>query len=142
MNHKCALQRKSDGRWDYTINGRPTGYCCEYQPIKEDAGYMSAEMIREYNAKMELLKGNFHIDGHATKEDACECYKRYLLGTALRLQPTEPDNASQQNRCQACKKFTACHAMVGPYRMFTLCPEHQTREEVEKLLTVGESWES
>lgn len=142
MNHLCARQRKADGRWDYTYNGVPWGYCREYQPLAEDGRIISAEMARHENEKMDPLKVHFHTDGHATEQEACDCYKRYMLDTALRLQPTEPENASQQNRCRVCNKFTACHAGVGPYFLVTLCPEHQTREHVESVFTVGESWQS
>lgn len=142
MNHLCARQRTSDERWVYTYNGVPYGYCCEYKPITEDCGWMNPETVKQHNDKMEPLRGKFHTDGHATEEDACECCKCYLLDTRLHLQPAEPENASQQNRCEVCNAFTACHASVGPYRMFTLCPQHQTREVVAGLLRVGESWES
>lgn len=141
MNYSCARLRL-DGRWDYTRNGLPYGYCCEYKPIPEDAKWISAEQAKRHNEEMAKLAHKFHTDGHTTKEEACECYKQYLLDTKLRLMPTEPENAHQQFKCKACGKWTACHASVGPYRQFDLCPEHQTREEVEKLLTVGESWES
>lgn len=103
---------------------------------------MPVEVARPWNEKMEPLKGKFHTDGHATEEEACECYKQYLLDTSLRLMTEEPENARQQNRCQVCRKFTACYAQVGPYRLFMLCPEHNTRENVAALLKVGESWES
>lgn len=139
MNHKCALQR-ADGRWDYTCNRRATGYCCEYQPLKENDLVLPAQIAREENEKMEPLKHKFHTTGHATEEEARECYKQYLLDTRLRLMTEEPENANQQNRCQVCKKFTACYAQVGPYSLFVLCPEHNTRECVESLLKVGESW--
>lgn len=141
MNHKCALQRKSDARWDYTINGHPTGYCCAYEPLKE-CTYFSKEVVEAENAKMEPFIGNFHTDGHSTKEEACECYKRYMLDTQLRLPAKEPEKASQAQKCQVCQTWTACIAMVGSYSMFFLCPEHCTRENVEKLYRVGESWES
>jgi len=141
MNHNCARQR-TDGRWDYTRNSRPWGYCREHRPIPEDAKWIPAEIAKRENEKMAALADNFHTTGHATEEEACECYKKYLLDTQLELQTEEPANASQQHRCQVCKKFTACHAQCGAYRLFTLCPEHQTREEVEKLLEVGESWDS
>lgn len=103
---------------------------------------MTAESIRAHNAKMEPLVGNFHTDGHATEEEACECYKNYMLDTQLSLMDKEPANATQQFKCKACGAWTACRAMVGPYQVFDLCPQHQTREEVEKLFSVGESWQS
>lgn len=141
MNHLCARQR-IDGKWDYTYNGCPYGYCRIYEPIPEDAKYMTKEMIIEYNAKMAKLAAKFHDVGHATEKEACDCYAEYLLDVSLQLHPTEPENADQQNRCQVCKKFTACHAFVGSYHIFILCPEHHNRDEVKKLLRVGESWES
>lgn len=142
MNYLTASQRRADGRWDYTYNGVAWGYCREYQPIPEDAGFMPPEHIRAENRKTEAFKDKHHVNGHATREEAEECYKHYLLDQHLRLMPDEPENANQQFRCKVCKKFTACHASVGAYQIFDLCPEHQTREEVAKLLSVGESWES
>lgn len=142
MNHLVARQRKSDGRWDYTYNGVAWGYCREYDPIPENVGWMSAEEVRKHNEKTAVFKDKHHDCGHATREEAEACYKQYMLDQHLRLQPTEPENANQQFRCKVCKKFTACHAFVGAYQIFDLCPEHQTREEVEKLFAVGESWES
>ena len=142
MRHSSALKRVSDGRWDYTTNGHPTGYCCEYRPLQEEGGVFSPEMAKAHNQRMLPLVGNFHADGHETEQEACECYKKYMLDTSLHLTPEEPANASQQNRCKVCGKFTACCAFVGAYNMFVLCPEHQTRECVESLYSVGESWES
>jgi hypothetical protein len=137
MNYLSAKQRGSDSRWDYTYNGSPWGYCRAYSPIPD-----TIPGFKEWNEKVAPLAPKFHTDGHATEEEACECYKQYLLDTALRLQPAEPENAYQQHRCKVCHKFTACYAQVGAYRMFVLCPEHQTRAIVAGLLKVGESWES
>lgn len=142
MNRFVALQRKSDSRWDYTRNGHPTGYCRAYEPFKEDGSVYPADMARQWNEQMTPLIGNFHSGGHATEDEACDCFKKYTLDTSLRLMPQEPENASQQNRCKICNKFTACHATVGGHGVFTLCPEHQTRECVESIYKVGESWES
>ena len=140
MRHYCARQR-TDGRWDYCC-GSAVGYCRAWEPIPEDGRIIPAESARQHNEQMQPFIGKFHSDGHATEEEACECYKNYLLDTRLHLVKEEPANASSQHRCQICNAFTACHASVGPYRMFTLCPEHQTREIVAGLLEVGESWES
>lgn len=141
MNHLTAMQRVSDGRWDYTYNGTPWGYCREFQPFTE-CSWMSQEWADKENAKQQPFLGKFHTDGHATAEEACECYKQYLLDLNLRLALEDPANPQQLNRCQICGTFTARHAFVGSYNVFVLCPEHQTRESVESLLRVGESWES
>lgn len=142
MRHLSALKRVSDGRWDYTTNGHPTGYCREYAPIKEYGSGVNPEAARGYNQNMLPFVKNFHTDGHETEQEACDCYRKYILDTSLRLTPEEPVNASQQTRCRICNKFTACHSYVGAYNLFVLCPEHQTRECVESLYSVGESWES
>ncbi len=143
MNHLCAKQRQADGRWDYTCNGHPYGYCRQYTPIPEDGSMgIPAEIAKQENEKMEPFLEKFHDIGHATEAEARECYKQYILDTKLRLVPVEPVNASQQNRCEVCKRFTACHVTIGPYRMFTLCPDHQNRETLAGLLKIGESWES
>jgi hypothetical protein len=130
----------SDQRWDYCCGSHPTGYCHTYKPIPEDEGL--GEWAKRANEKLAPLAANFHDTGHATEAEAQECYKKYMLDTSLRLTPKEPENPHQLNRCQVCGTFTACHAYVGAYQIFTLCPEHQTRETVESLYEVGESWES
>jgi len=141
MSHLCARQRRSDNRWDYTRNGYPTGYCQEYRPIPLDS-FLGERIAKAHNEKMEPLRCNFHSDGHATEEEACECYKRYMLDTQLSLRTSEPENAQQAFRCKVCNAWTSCVASVGAYQIFFLCPEHQTRECVESLYSVGESWES
>lgn len=141
MRHYVASQRVSDQRWDYTCNRHPTGYCCEYRPISLD-GIIGEHLARRHNEQMEPLKDNFHTTGHATRKEAEDCYKKYLLDTQLSLLTSEPPNAQQQHKCMVCGTWTACFAHVGTYRLFVLCPEHQTREAVESLLEVGESWES
>lgn len=142
MNHLGPMQRTTDGRWDYTYNGRAFGYCCEYSPIPEDGKIMPAEVAKRHNEKMQPFIGKFHADGHATSEEACECYKQYLLDTQLILQKQENNQSRQGFKCRVCDVWTTCIATAGPYKLFMLCPEHQTRENVEKLLTIGETWES
>lgn len=142
MNHKCALQRKSDGRWDYTYNGAATGYCSgPYEPMKETAA-ITQDMADRWNEKMQPHAHKFHEDGHATEQEARDCYRQYMLDSSLFLPAKEPPNATQAQKCQVCGVWTACIATVGSYSMFFLCPEHCTREHVEKLYRVGESWES
>lgn len=140
MRHYSARQRVGDQRWDYCCGSHPTGYCHAYKPISETDGL--GEWAKRANEQLAPLAANFHDTGHATEAEAQACYKKYMLDTSLRLTPKEPENARQLNRCQVCNTFTACHAYVGAYQIFTLCPEHQTRETVESLYEVGESWES
>lgn len=138
MQYKAAQQRKADGRWDYTSGGAPTGYC--HAP-NDPAEYERLGIhVSEHELQLwEQFKDKYHTDGHATADEACECYKQFLLDNRLHL---DNKQENQQSRCQVCKEFTQGLATVGPYRMFILCDEHRTRETVTELLKVGESWES
>lgn len=117
MNHYRPLQREDTGTWDYTCTNdgkvHRVGYCAE----AGDQGH-----------------------GHATPEDACACYKRYLLDNRLDLNRRM---AAQQRPCQAagCTRFTSGLASVD-MMVFVLCDEHRTRETVDKLFAVGETWSS
>lgn len=95
-------------------------------------------MSDEWLAQHLALKANYHDDGHATADEACECYKRYELDTALRFSTEQ----STKRQCEVCKEWTQSHATVGGYTVFVLCEAHANRAEVEKLFSVGESWES
>lgn len=141
MNYLCAKQRVEDQRWDYTRNGRACGYCHEFLPFTE-CSWCTAEQAEELNAKELPFLSKYHTDGHTAAEEACACYKEYLLDHELRLKTQESENAKAQYRCQKCGVWTTCVSTVGAYRLFTLCPEHATRDNVADLFSVSESWES
>ena len=141
MNYLKPRQRQSDQRWDYTQmnDGRihPIGYCAgfrEYTHEQRNAFLMSDKWYEEYVSR----KAEYHEDGHATPEEAAACYKRYELDTSLRF----GESSSTKHKCEVCEEWTTKHAMVGGYTHITLCDAHATSEEVEKLYSVGESWES
>ena len=50
MNHSCAKQRRDNGRWDYTINGRGAGYCVPFAfaLIPEDSKFLPPESIKQW----------------------------------------------------------------------------------------------
>lgn len=131
MNHYAARQRESDKRWDYTCqNGtriHPVGYCAgklvDVMEIPEDE------------------REPYHEHGHDTPEAARECYKRYMLDSRLRLDGKMSD---QKRMCEAegCEEWTQGVARVGPMISFVLCDDHRTRETVETLYSVGDSWSS
>lgn len=77
---------------------------------------------------------------HGSIEEACEHYKQYLLDNMLVVD--DKPNAHAQYKCKICDVFTSGYVHVGNYRMFILCADHRTRENVSDLLKVGESWES
>jgi hypothetical protein len=94
----------------------------------------------------------FHRDGHETAEEACDCYKAYLLDIRLHLTRWEHKTEGGEDVlpgvlhiCDApgCTAYTSNHASVGGAGpSWALCDEHLTREVVEGLLTVWESWHS
>lgn len=135
MNYLSAKQRQRDGRWDYTINNAPVGYCREWHDWDETSKRLSAAAYE----KALSFKDKHHDHGHETAEQACECYKDYLLDQRLSL---DHKDSGSQRRCEVCGEWTQMHAMVGAYRIFHLCDAHRNRDEVGKLLVVGESWES
>ena len=138
MNYYKARQRK-DGRWDYTCmnDGHilPVGYC---SPYREPNGewYWNQNSIKKYQAEKEF----HHEDGHATEDEACECYRKYLLDTTLLLGHC---SASTQHKCRVCDKWTNRYATVDGGHIYNLCEEHNNRVEVEKLFEApGEIWSS
>jgi len=135
MSHLIALQRQHDLRWDYTINNVPAGYCRQWRDWDEAIQKVS----RAAYEKALSFKDKHHGDGHETAEQACACYKEYLLDQRLSL---NHKNSGSQHRCKVCGEWTQMFAMVGAYDLFFLCDAHHNRDEIAKLLIVGESWES
>lgn len=70
--------------------------------------------------------------GHATKEEAEECYRQYLLDNHIRLRSFELEGG--QEYCAVCGKLTNLVAEVATVTQYVLCEEHQTKENVAKLL--------
>jgi hypothetical protein len=72
---------------------------------------------------------------HDTKEEAEECYRKYLLDNRLQLKGKLAD---QQHRCQICQEYTDRYASVD-HMTYPLCDKHRNREQVEQLFgLVGE----
>jgi hypothetical protein len=133
MNYYQARKRESDGRWDYTRNNRPAGYCQEFKEF-------DPEFVENYHiSEVEVEKHNkfsdkYHTDGHECEEEACDCYKEYQLDHALRLGLKMSD---QQMKCKICDEWTQKYAEID-CSMYILCDEHNNREEVEKLYKAPE----
>ena len=145
MNYYAARQRK-DGRWDYTCRNddfiHPVGYCSKYRPLTDGSlkGMYPDDYLEQKEKERVVFKDNYHEDGHATKEEACECYTRHLFDTTLRLDGNLEDT---QRKCKICSEWTTGYAQVNNGSMYDLCDQHRTREIVETLFgTVGEIWSS
>jgi hypothetical protein len=153
MNYYGPRQRQSDGRWDYTCKNDnriwPIGYCRAHRVwTVEDLvlSYSSPEYAQreadKLNAKYGPLAGKFHTGGHTTADEACRCYREYLLDTDLEFS-TRPDPDTQKP-CAVCGQWTQ-HAgwLRGGLHVWHLCEKHQTRADVEKLFgSVGEIYSS
>jgi hypothetical protein len=135
MNYYDAKQRKEDGRWDYTCNDHPTGYCRAYkEPNLEKEPYWSEHEIAKYKDNKE----KYHSNGHATEEEARECYRQWILDNELRFWEAN----DTQRKCKVCGAWTSNVAEVD-CKIFTLCDEHNNRKTVEQLLeTPGQIWSS
>lgn len=144
MNYYGPRQRQTDRRWDYTcMNDHivwPMGYCEGYKEwwidLKERVGY---EARPDEIEKYQTHKDKHHTDGHATAEEACQCYRRYLLDHKTRLGLKWSDS---QHRCKVCGEWTQMYAEVD-HTPFELCETHNTQEQLELLFeTPGEIWSS
>lgn len=135
MNYLSAMHRY-DGRWDFTINGHPTGYCTDFPPTENKYNILGWE---EHLAKCEVNRHKYHTDGHATKEEACACFLEYELDNRWR----EWESSSQQQKCRECGCWTTHIIQLGSYAMYSLCIEHATKDIVRKLHgPIGEIWQS
>lgn len=150
MNYNAARQRKlsdgSAGQWDYTRRNDdriwPIGYCAGWRETSEETiravyGGRDSASFRKDEALREKFRPKYHSTGHASKEEACDCYREFVLDNRLRLD----GRMSHQDRCQAegCGDWTQRLAEVD-HQVFPLCDKHCTREEVEKLFgSVGET---
>ncbi|KKN46043.1 hypothetical protein LCGC14_0677370 [marine sediment metagenome] len=125
MNHDRALEML-DHTWNYARTNDnqhrtyPIGYCSNHTLLNE-----------KYLA--------YHK--HATKEEAEECYKKYELDNNLRLNAGTIGEETLV-KCHECKEFTNITTTVNGWRMYYLCDEHRTRETMEKIFVVGESFHS
>lgn len=141
MNYFAARQRESGKRWDYTCKNDsriwPVGYCAGWREPKPEHWGSQAEIDR-WLERTAPHRHKFHEDGHETDEQACECYKQYLLDFELHL---DEENLNMQRKCAVCGAWTSKFARVS-MRIWDLCDEHRTREHVEVLHgPVGMSWE-
>ena len=129
MNYYEARQRQNDKRWDFTKmnDGQvmAVGYCRKWSEWPNEFKEKHKKSWEEYEAR----KDEHHADGHETREEAGECYKRYLLDTSLMFN----EMTDQQRKCVVCEAWTSWYADVNHGAIYNLCDKHRNREEVEKL---------
>jgi hypothetical protein len=141
------LQRQTDHRWDYTISSdeegwtHADGYCAGWREwTLEDARKVSVSEfgVRELLERQEerrKFQHKYHRDGHSSADQAALCYRAYELDQKLEFFNFEQDT---QRKCEVCTVWTMGYARLGDYRTFPLCPEHQSRANVERLVSLDE----
>lgn len=134
MQYLRVLQREKDKRFDFTCQWDrqifPVGYCREWRDWDEATRTLQPEAYKKYVAD----KHKYHSNGHATKQEAADCYRSYLLDTHCSL---NRKNENVQYKCQICGEYTELFASIED-QTFILCKEHNTMFELEKLFTLDE----
>lgn len=133
MNYFTARQRK-DGRWDFTCGNDghvyPVGYCCERHIWNEEDEKRFGIDAESMNSKTDPFKEKYHTDGHATPEEAAECYLEYQLDQHMHIR----NSSSSQHKCAICDEWTQGIVTIGESRMLTLCEKHQTKDDIRKIV--------
>jgi hypothetical protein len=148
--YRQPLQRESDKRWDFTTStgstkASPIGYCAGWKepPGPEEAAELDARLGQGFAARIaegieekRPHQAKYHTEGHATAEEACECYHAYELDNELEFKSIPNDQAATLHRCEApdCKEHTAGVAFLGQYNHYYLCDAHRNRENVELVI--------
>lgn len=116
MNYYAARQRKSDSLWHYTcMNDNqiwPVGYCGQGCP------------------------------GHATRAEAEEHQKQYLLDNA-KYRTGESSWPKYKCEVEGCEReATGLADIPGSFHQHRFCADHCNRVELSKLIEVGETTSS
>ena len=137
-----ARARKSDGRFDYTVCTGSTepyalGYCRGWredslEDLTTRFGDVLAQGIVREQGALRPFKDRFHVDGHATGEEAEACYREFQLDTMLAFR----DDPSTQKQCTACGAWTTGYGELRGdlMRRAPLCVAHQTRADMKAAL--------
>lgn len=125
MNHYEPLQRKPDGRWDYTRRNdddvQAVGYCRPFVAwSKETAATFGVPFGSNWMAKAASFAHKHHSTGHDTAQEAAECYAEYLLDHSAQYLCSY---VNEQRPCLYCKKYSEFYATVKQ-ETFDLCLEH------------------
>jgi hypothetical protein len=67
-------------------------------------------------------------EGHATKEEAQECYRKYILEHMV-----SRGRLTEWHSCRVCRAPAKNFADVGGLELLVLCDEHNTTQQIEKL---------
>lgn len=135
-------RRADDQRWEMTVGSdeegwcHPTGYCAGtfaklYPEQRSEAirammpGEAHEAAYQAERQKAEKFAARFHDYGHATADEAQECYDRFLV-EMMRRTMQERD---VQRRCYVCGEWTQ-NRVDMLYEMLIVCDTHNTPEGI------------
>ena len=134
MNYYKPRQREFDFRWDYTSMNdghvTPVGYCRPWRDWDEATKKLSPTEYERYVADKE----KYHDHGHATAQEAANCYRNYILDHGLTLNHKD---SNAQHKCEICGEWTQGFAILNNTNLYMLCDLHNNRESVETLYTLS-----
>lgn len=143
-----ARQRLADKKWDYSVgsdeSGVPhaVGYCAgwhdhtpeERQKLTERFGEGFLKSLDREKVAQLPFKEKYHTEGHATANEAIECYHEFLLDQQLRFS----DDMESQKKCKVCGAWTTHRAYLLGDGAFcgevVLCQKDATRENVSQAI--------
>ena len=79
----CPRQRP-DGRWEYAAPDFSIGYCQSAELVEAairgvvSAGLIEESAVADDLARIYAHRNKYHADGHATADEAAECYRGFL----------------------------------------------------------------
>ena len=139
MNLKFPFQLSS-GRWVYAGKVGAAvvsiGYCSgwdgwsdEHKQLALGPDYQSIFSAYEDREKPFLSK--YHSSGHDSLEDACICYKEYLLDHLV----IEHSRSAVPEKCENCGE--PVEKVIDIYgQLLVLCEKHNSREELSRRVYV------
>jgi hypothetical protein len=135
MNHYAVRKRECDGRYDFTCqnNGAvwPVGYCCHFIDLTEE----EQQKYCLSDERLEIFRSHankHHSSGHATPEEAAECYRQFMLDQNLWINL----RSEELLRCLVCQTLTHSRVRIGSIDYWPMCETHNNRAEVEQLYPV------
>jgi hypothetical protein len=137
-----ALQRHVDGRWVMTVSSdeehwlHAVGYCSGpfdlvWPPYSGDSntfGFLGKDDYERHREKEMVFRNRYHTAGHETAEEAEACYLEYAIDHRRSF------IATSGHRCAFCMQWTDHHVEIGETRLISICPEHETPENIRVAL--------
>ena len=140
MKHYYARQQTDGYRWEFVVDDDgliySVGYCSgapdfDDPALIESLGGKGSEAYRWYRFRVEPWISRYHKNGHDSKDEACACFRMYLLDYHTDFSV----ELGQMCECMICAQPTHLGAMVYG-QAYVLCDQHRNRDELNGLMPV------